>query len=530
MPKVPGYVPNFEPYAHQKKATKKLRRIISYALLMAMRTGKTKIIIDNFGEMEAAEEVDDLLVIAPAGVYKVWPAEFITHADPRLIRRIKSHLWEASAKRDDLKWETRFLELTSGPRVMYVDIEALSSVERARKACLAFLQSGRRSMIALDEATTVKQPDSERSRFVCDKLRKLATYRRILTGLVAPNSPLDVWSQFYFLDPQILGTSYTDHKAKYADIEQVCMLPNELLIAKLEAKLGINKLDIPGVGRVRARDLGRQHILQIMDDNGIWVQKVPITKRFKNEELLAKAIAPHSFRVRLDQCYDMPEKVYVKRTVKLTKDQVRIYAELRLRALAELEAEKTVTANMVITRLLRLHQVLCGHVKDDDGNLHEIKENRVAEVMSVLAEYDGKAIIWTAYDYSVRQLDAAIKKVYGPDSVSRFWGGNIATREAEEKRFKNEPACRFQIATQSAGGRGRNWSIANLMIYHASQNNLEHRSQSEERGEAVGKLQPMAVVDLVAEGTVDEHIIAALRKKINMATTIMGDDYKKWII
>ena len=86
------------------------------------------------------------------------------------------------------------------------------------------------------------------------------------------------------------------------------------------------------------------------------------------------------------------------------------------------------------------------------------------------------------------------------------------------------------IATPDAGGKGRTWDVADLCIYYSSRNNLDLRAQSEERVKAQGKTRPIAYVDLRAPGTVDERIIGALRKKIDLATQITGDDYRDWLI
>jgi SNF2 family DNA or RNA helicase len=225
--------------------------------------------------------------------------------------------------------------------------------------------------------------------------------------------------------------------------------------------------------------------------------------------------------------------MYSMRHVEMTPEQKRIYKELKDNATAELtEMEKTsyVTALSVVSRMLRLHQVLCGHVVDEEGVLREIKENRTDELIRLLREYDGKAIIWCNYDYNVRKVSEALRKEFGENSVSRFWGGNNATREQEEYEFQNDPERLYMVGTQSAGGRGRMWAVANLTVYYSNQNNLEHRSQSEERAQAVGKTTSVGYVDLLVPGTVDERIIYSLRDKIDMAATISGDNWREWLV
>jgi hypothetical protein len=535
------YKPRHKNYNHQTKAQQRIDGSpFFFALLMAMRTGKTKVIIDNYGRYQLNNKCDDLLVVAPAGSYRTWPAEIEEHGSEQLNRDLAVHLWDAgSSSQRAQRMQAAFME-NRGPRALIIDIEALSGVERARELCIQFLDQSRKAMVTIDESTVIKNPESSRGAFVIDKLRPLATYRRIMSGLPTPNSPLDLFSQFYFLNPEILGWSYANYKAYYADIQDICMVPNGLLVSKMERAMQRmppsqrsadgKKYMINGIGFVEPRDLGRTHLLAELKRMKVYVQQVPVIKGYRHEDELNKLIQPYSYRVKLGDTYDLPPKVYMKREIKLHKEQARVYKELKLQSMAELEMEAFVTPNMVLTRLLRMHQVLCGHVKDDSGVMHEIPEYRTAEIMEILSEYDGKAIIWCSYDYNVRGMAAAIAKEYGADSVARFWGGNRDTREDEEAKFKKTAKCRFMVSTPSAGGRSRTWSVASLLIYLSSTNNLEHRSQSEERGDAVGKYDPITCIDCIAPDTVDVKIIESLRKKIDMAAVITGDNWRQWLI
>jgi hypothetical protein len=193
-----------------------------------------------------------------------------------------------------------------------------------------------------------------------------------------------------------------------------------------------------------------------------------------------------------------------------------------------------------------MHQVLCGHVKDETGTLREIPERRTDELMELLEEYNGKAIIWCSYDYNIQKVSTAIAQEYDPACtnlmgrkfaplwpnkyVARFWGGNVNTREQEEQEFLNNPECRFMVATPSAGGRGRTWSNADLVVYFSSTNNLEHRDQSEQRAQGLEKTRQVDYVDLITPGTIEQKFLYALRNKINLAGIINGDNYKEWLI
>lgn len=478
------YRPRFEPYAHQIEALNKMKGRKAYALLMEMRTGKTKVVLDDFGRLEDDGEISGLLVIAPAGVYRTWETAIKDHVSEELQKRLLVHTWSASAGKTGERNLKHFMDQIDRPRVLLVNVEALSSVKRARDLCEQFLSSVP-SMAVVDESTVIKNHSSERTKFINSKLAPLAHYRRILTGTVSPNSPLDVYSQFQFLGSKLLGfSSYYAFRARYAVLKQ-----------------------LPMGGR-----------------------NVPIVMGYRDVDELRDRIAPHAHRVRLADCYDMKEPTYAVRHVDLTSEQKRIYSDLKHFATAQLSEEKFVSAQQVITQILRLHQVLCGHTVTEDGERMDIAENRTNELLDLLAEYDGKAIIWCSYDADVRKVVARLQREYGEGSVARFWGGNQSTREQEEAKFKTEPACRFMVATAAAGGRGRNWSCADMTIYYSNTQDLEHREQSEARPNEVGKTIPHHYVDLVVPGTVDEKIIKALRNKINMASTISGDNYREWLV
>jgi SNF2 family DNA or RNA helicase len=468
------------PRHKQAEALNRIEDQKVFGLLMSMRTGKTKVILDDW--QRTVNEVPNLLVIAPAGVYRTWQTALQEDIDDRLLDKTAVYVWESGeSTAPELK---RFLG-QHGPRVLLVNIEALSTIETIRSFCTNFLQQ-RKTMLVVDESVTIKNHNAKRTKFINQRLAPLAAYRRILSGLPTPRSPLDLYCQFEFLDPRILGfKNYFAFRKRYAVLKKM--------------RAGGHSFDVV---------VGYQHV----------------------DELQQK-IAPHSIRVRLEDCYDLPPSTYMVREIALTKEQARIYGELKQFATAKLAKDQHVTATAVITQMLRLHQVLCGHCKDEAGNYFAIPERRTASLLELLEDYDGdKAVIWCSYDADVRKVAQALSKEYGERSVARFWGGNKDTREAEELQFKNNEACRFMVATAAAGGRGRTWDIADLVVYYSNNDNLDYRMQSEDRVKNVGKAKAIAYVDLMVPGTVDEKIIKALRNKINMAATITGDNYQEWLV
>jgi hypothetical protein len=321
-------------------------------------------------------------VIAPAGVYRTWETAIREHVAEDLQRRLFVYTWQSSkakATKEKVALE-EFLESTD-PRVLLMNVEALSSVKDAKQLCFDFLRNSNKAMIAVDESTIIKTPKTQRTKFVL-QLAMLARFRRILSGLPTPRSPLDLYCQMQFLNPRILGYS------SYWAFRSACAITKR----------------IPVGGRS----------IEII---------VGFHPRFN--EWLQEKIKPHSFRVPFRP--KIPS-TYTIREVGLTEEQRRIYRDIVTYATAKLSEEAHVTATIIIAQILRLHQVLCGHTRDEQGNVHEIPEQRTAELLELLEDYSGKAVIWCSYDYSVNKVTQALRKEYGEGSVARFWGGNTATR------------------------------------------------------------------------------------------------------
>jgi SNF2 family DNA or RNA helicase len=479
------------PRAHQVECLEKMRGHKEFAILAEFGVGKSKMLLDNFGELEAAGEVDDLLIIAPAGCYSNWVedksegqvAEIKKNFSQDLVNRtIVGHYWSGMGKG---AWEglTWMLNCTNRPRVLVVNVEALSRSGAARVLCYEFLSHGR-AMMAIDESTAIKGYNSERTKAVVS-LGLLALYRRILTGMVTPNSPMDLYSQFEFLNWRILGQrSFYGFRARYA-------------------------------------------VLKRMNFGG---RTARVVVGYRNEAELAERIAPHSFRCTKDECLDLPPKVYVTRDVEMTREQARVYREMRGQACSRLEDGHWVSAQMALTLMTRLHQVLCGHVRDDNGHIRRVESNRLEILFNTLGEISGKVIIWACYDYSILEITNELCKEFGGDSVARFWGGNASTRAEEERRWLGDAKRRFMVATPASGGRGNTWTVAQDEIYYSNSYSLEHRLNSEDRAHRIGQTKSVTITDLVCWDTVDEKILRALRKKIDLATVVNRDNFRDWVI
>ena len=250
---------------------------------------------------------------------------------------------------------------------------------------------------------------------------------------------------------------------------------------------------------------------------------------YKNLPELAETLKSFSYRILKDDCLDLPPKTFMKRVIQLTPEQKRIYQQMKAMALAELNGKMITTVN-VITQLMRLQQITCGHFKADDGSMQEIKNNRITELMDLIEEVEGKAIIWAHWRHDIATIVREIEKEY-PGSVMTYYGDTTTDdRQKAIKEIQNpESKVRFLVGTPQTAGYGITLTGASTMIYYSNGYDLEKRQQSEARIDRIGQNKPMTYIDILAEDTIDEKIVKALRKKVNIATEIMGEKLKAWI-
>ncbi|NWJ57852.1 DEAD/DEAH box helicase [Marine Group I thaumarchaeote] len=469
-----------KPYAHQLKALEKSWDKEVYAYFMEMGTGKSKVLIDNLAMLYEKGKVNGALIVAPKGVVGTWynnelPTHLPDHIDNKTV------LWQAMINKTQEKKLDTLFETGEELHILIMNVEAFSTkkgVDFARK----FL-SCHNTLMAIDESTTIKNPGAKRTKNILG-LSKYSKYRRILTGSPVTKSPLDLYTQCQFLDPWLLGhASYYGFRTRYA-------------------------------------------IMKNANFNG---RSVQIVVGYHNLGELSEKLHPFSYRVLKDDCLDLPEKTFIKRTVQLSPDQHKLYNQMKEKALAVLN-DKMVSTTTVMTQLMRLQQITCGHFTADDGSTQEIPNNRIDELTDVLEEIEGKVVIWGQWQKDINQIIKAIVKEYGEKSVVDYYG--LTPKNERQKnidKFQTDPDCRFFVGTPATGGYGITLTAASNMIYYSNGYNLEFRTQSEARIDRIGQKYPMTYIDIICENTVDERIVKALRNKINIASKVMGEELKDWI-
>ena len=459
-----------KPYAHQLKALEMSWNKEVFAYFMEMGTGKSKVLIDNMSMLYDKGKINGVLIIAPKGVYKNWyDSEIPTHLADHVQKKVV--LWQALINKKQEQKLSVLFKPEMDLHILVMNVEAFST-KKGLDFAAKFL-SCHETLVAIDESTTIKNPGAKRTKNIL-RLSKLCKYRRILTGSPVTKSPLDLFTQCYFLDPFLLDfTSYYAFRNRYAEMR--------------EAHFG-----------------GRS---------------VQLVTSYKNLDELSETLKNFSYRVLKDDCLDLPKKTFMKRIIQMTPEQNKVYQQMKKMALAELNGKVTTTMN-VVTQLMRMQQITCGHFKADDGTTQEIKNNRITELIDTVDEIQGKVVIWAHWRNDIETIVKHLKEEYGDNSVVTYYGDTTTEERQEAIKKMQDPnsSVRFLVGTPQTGGYGITLTGASTMIYYSNGYDLEKRQQSEARIDRIGQKKPMTYIDIIAEGTVDEKIVTFLKKKVNIAT------------
>ena len=471
-----------KPFEHQRKYLERFWKRPVAALFADMGTGKSFMVINNIAMLYDVGKINSALVIAPKGVYRNWvDQELPKHLPEHIISR--TALWTPSPRKAEKAELDNLWEVTEDLKILVMNVEALSTAKGMEYAKRFAMFT--KCFMAIDESTTIKTPTAKRAKNVV-KVGTHALYRRIMTGSPVTRSPMDLYQQCDFLSNDCLDSpSFYAFRARYA-----------ILIEKHMGSHSFKKI----VG-------------------------------YRKLDELKEKLDRFSYRITKEECLDLPPKVFVKREVQLTKEQMKAYEEMKTLALAMFDKGLTTTVN-ALTQLMRLHQITCGHSKLDDGTEISIPTKRTEELLSVIEETSGKVIIWANYRHDIESIKLELQKEYGMAAVGTYYGD---TDEEERRRVVREfqdpeSELRFFVGNPRTGGYGLTLTAASTVVYYSNSFDLEVRLQSEDRAHRIGQTKSVTYVDLMVPGTIDEKIVRALRDKIDIANEVLGEEMKEWLI
>ncbi len=323
------------------------------------------------------------MVIAPKGVYGNWVHKEIPQHLPDDIP-LKVVQWQPNLTQT---FKGEMLQLANDKehlKILVMNVESFST-KKGVDVAKWFVKRNRNCLVAVDESTSIKNRTAKRTKNIV-ALGKEAKYRRILTGSPITKNPMDLYAQCAFLGTDLLGfDSYYAFQGRYAVITQ--------------------------------RKFGNRSFQDITG--------------YRNLDELNVKLNDFSSRVLKEDCLDLPEKIYTQRNVALTKEQERAYKQMQDMALAMLEKGELATTQSVLTQIMRLQEICCGHLKTDDGEIQALNSNRMSELLDVISEMDGKVIVWASWVYDIEQIEKELSRVYGPRSVRTFYGATPADERDE---------------------------------------------------------------------------------------------------
>lgn len=451
-----------KPFAHQITALSRWRGKRRFGLFCEMGTGKTWIAINHAAEEFFAGNLNRVLVLGPRSLLGVWEREIETHCSVKYKTLIldKPKKWEQLKKPFD-------------PAVLTFVVSNYDVLITAKSSQFPLSDF---QLVLMDESTMLKNHSAQRTK-ACKKLVDQIPEAAIMTGNETPNGPLDLFSQFNILDPNILGfTNFYAFRGRYA---------------------------VMGGYRVGGR------LVQIMSYREDLIKKE-----------LQPRMAPHIFRVSKAECLDLPPKLFQQRDIYLTTEQSRVYEDLKRQAVAEFKG-KQLLAPIVIARLTRLSQIAGGFFPNEDGGRPFKNNPKVIELGNILDGGSGKTLVWCRFRSELKAVtDYLDSKEIG---YVPFQGDmNSGERKEAVEKFQTDPSCRVFVGITSCGRFGLTLTEGKTVVYFSNSYSFEDRSQSEDRCHRAGLKHPVTYIDLVAVGTIDRIILDALKSKKDLSEFIRG--------
>jgi SNF2 family DNA or RNA helicase len=407
------------------------------------------------------------LIICPKSVVRVWPLEFKKHLGkdsnilvvPLDYKPGKRSPMSGKEKLEYMRERYRDANKAGWPIVFVINYESA----RMEPLATAFTTVKTNwDLVVADEIHRCKSPSGKTGRFM-GKLGKVANKRVGLSGTPMPHSPLDIWSQFRFLDKDIFGWSFTKFKARYA---------------------------VLGGFKVRGR------CVQVVD--------------YKNMEELNGKFYSIASRVTKDEVLDLPDAVHVERYVELDSPARRAYDEMKNELITYVNNEECIALNAMV-KVTRLQQITSGFAKTADGVEQELHDLKRKAILDVLEDIDPKepVALFCKFKWDLAAVQSVAEELGRP--FYGLWGGR------DDVGGKWEPEAGGLLAVQvSAGSVGIDMTAARYAIYVSQTWNMGEYDQSLARTHRHGQDRSVTYVHLLVRDSIDEKIREALSQRAQL--------------
>ncbi len=483
-------------YAHQRKAIERYVNESCIPLFFDPGLGKTRTVIEIAMRKYQNGEIDTVLVIAPNRVHRQWAVEEIPKwcTIPFEAQICETKRW----KPGKLNW-------------ICVNVDKFSTAKAWQQYVECALQH--KTFIVVDEATRIKNPKAKRSQNIIYGFNEnfkrgkrivqsipKTVCRAVLTGTPVTNSPFDIWSMFEFLSPGMLGMGWYTFQAKYG-------LFRTTLINGRTIRLLIDKETWYAVQR--CQDFDTACVIFGVDSNTYWYikQHGDYSGPFKNIEELKALLYKYSEFASIDECLDLPEKMYVKRKIEMLPEQARMYKEMRDQYITQFKDE-IFGVTSKIAAVIRMQQIAAGFITDVP-----LEDNpKLERLMDDVEELRGKRFIVVCHFVEESKILYERLTKEGFNVCLQTGVHRIGTID-EFKRGKYD--C--MVANIRVISTGLNLQDnCNIMMFYSNTHSYEDRLQTEGRIHRSGQTQRCIYYDYVMEGTVDEKILDSLHDKKDM--------------
>ena len=446
-----------KPYPYQLEAVEFIRGKEHVPLFDEQGLGKTKIVIDSLLKDIEDDYIDGALIVCKKYLIPTWEDEIIKHSyiKPIILKGTTKELGQ------------KFMAFSY---FYIINYDALFSEKERVKMFLNL----RKMAIVLDESQRIKNPESKTTK-VINEIRVYSKKRIIITGTPIANKPIDIWSQFYFLDGgNLLGDNFEDFKKKY-DID--------------------------------LRD------------------GMPLSERTKSLVSLRDDINDVSIRRLKSDVLELPEKKYEEIHIQLKNSQLELYTKLKEELIIEiekLEGNKIFDESQnILKKLLRLTQISSNpKLLIQDFNEIPAKFIELDKLVKKIIDSDEKVIVWSSFNGNIRTLKNRYKK-YG---ASMLYGEiPIKDRNKIVTNFQKLAENKVLIANPAAAKEGLTLTAANNAIYLDRNFNLVDYLQSQDRIHRISQTKTCHIFKILAKNTIDEYIDEILYKKHQVAQFLQGD-------
>ncbi len=461
----------YEPMEHQRRMLDKAWNLPAIAWFAKMGTGKTFAAVHLACARFKAGLIDSVVIVCPSTLRSTWRKELAKYATVPCDYRVH----ETKSKSLQEFYNDR---ATGELQILAVSVEGLGVSSALYDSVCGFFPH-RNVMVIVDESSRIKNPSAKRTERTIE-FRDAAKYRIILNGTPIALGIQDLWSQYEFLDPNIIGSGdYWSFKTRY------------LMMGGYENK------EIVGV---------------------------------QNIEELMKLIEPYTVEVGKD-VLNLPPKMPKVRYCAATPEQKALLRLIKSGVSDDPDAP-LIKVDNVLERVLRWRQVVGGWMPRQDPltekvTLEPLKDNPKMDLLFETIEDNlagSKFIIWSTFVHEIEYIAKRLEEKYGGQSVEKYYGATEKeARSAIEDRYCNDPSLRFFIGNPATAGLGLTLvsTLNDVLIYYSGTNAYIDRAQSEDRAHRIGQANSVVVMDLVMEKTIDEQIIAANAEKMSVEEYIM---------